>query len=1146
MMAAALAGPSFDVSLAQPEHTVGPSIVQLLASKGFAVLRQDYSDSFRDGVLNNVKAIDAAGQLKPPPRLVAEGLLGERGTARLCQLGSPEEEAHEWEGSAIRFADRSLSQIGELLEPLVPDLGITLLGRTPGVLLETADAADEPPELTDDEAQQWLSTFTCAKLLVLQFLGPSVGTLELRVVDGDDDTEPYFVQTGPGVMVVLRADVLLHEHTSPGLSYALSTFACGERVAWFKRQYGDDLHPAAKAIDQWIVGRLMEVKKTVAHVDETSLNPTSIPRSMQKMMNKMFVKGERSAIRGTSCKFANAFDVDIYRNTMTAGVDYVVEVPLQRWNHVEHYHPDLEGYHYGKVYCMHLSYCPELEMFDNKFFLISPAEASKMDPCERQILEVGYEGLARGGLKKREIMGSDCGIYVAWQSETAVGSEDRGMGANRASFCLGCKGPSLACDVDHASALLAIKVASNELGRACNQGIAIGCSILQVVNTWLVHCGSHILSPAGRTCSFDANASGFVRADSISSVFMKKLAEKVDGEDIWDEKVAMDGVIVSTICKNQGRTASLRSVSGPCVQETFDESLRQAKVSPLDIDIVECDAKGDVMQDGVEVAAIVRAVRPPRQNASDDEPVTLGASKSNLGNAWMASGMSTVIKGLMAGLYGTTPPIVHLNQVNPLIHSEAFGQAVTLPNECVDIGSDVSYTSMLAFGWGGTNAQITVWNKVDVNRIYLGRPDPIEKPVFWPGGGGVLESGQQPKMSYTIVGTWSSWVNPSKMEREADGVFGYTVTLGENCWELFQIWLDGDEDLVLHPGRAKAPKATTVAGPQRVGVHLSWLIDGRAVLEQDVEMNEGNPSTLMMQPYAGSGGADGMVELPHGDRGWPGAEYRVRLRVAGKWRTVDWERISDVPGHLRTEALSDTVKGRYFVTGSFNHWSFQEMSADFVSTGVYNAEIMLAWDREQFQIVRNEDWQQMIYPVDRLTSELSPIGGPDDAGHGCNWTIRGQAGDVFRIEFQRSLDDTGFQSMKVSWRRVRSQQLEEKILKEARRTKYFLVGSWNSYRARKEMVWRGTHFEAEVSTLAKESFQILMNGDWGAVLFPNIDSVNPQDVHRLCGPSAESGGLGWSIGEDPKDDTDGLSQTHEIRLIVSQSGRPTKLQCTTT
>jgi len=529
--------------------------------------------------------------------------------------------------------------------------------------------------------------------------------------------------------------------------------------------------------------------------------------------------------------------------------------------------------------------------------------------------------------------------------------------------------------------------------------------------------------------------------------------------------------------------------------------------------------------------------------------VTIGAAKTFVGNSWMASGMATVLKGLAAGLYGNTAPVVHLNQINPLIHSEAFGQSVNIPCECLDSSMETSYTALTAYGWGGTNAQILAWNRVDSRRICLGVPAVAEKLVFWPGGGGMLDSTEVPTKAYTIVGSWTSWTNPQAMEKEDEGVYGYTVTLGENCWEMFQIWLDGDDDRVLHPGRSRAGKAAGIAGPERVGVHMNWLIDGRAVLGPEGEeydqaaLPDVAAGDLIMQPYAGTGGADGMIELPRGDRGWPGAEYRVRLRIAGKWRTVEWERISDIPLSLEA-GVPDTAKGKYFVAGSFNHYGFQEMSADFVAAGVYNTEVTLWRTREYFQIVRNEDWQQMIYPVYKTANEASEVGGPDEGGHGYNWCIKGEVGDIFRIEFQRSTDENGFQDMRVSWRHVRSQSIDTKTLAEARRTKYFVVGSWSGYRSRREMSWNGQHYSYEVSVQGKESFQILMNGNWGAVLCPNVGGTSPMDDQRLCGPTEMADGREWAVGADPTEDADDMgSQAYELRLIITKTGAPLELQC---
>merc|ERR1719221_2260286 len=207
---------------------------------------------------------------------------------------------------------------------------------------------------------------------------------------------------------------------------------------------------------------------------------------------------------------------------------------------------------------------------------------------------------------------------------------------------------------------------------------------------------------------------------------------------------------------------------------------------------------------------------------------------------------------------------------------------------------------------------------------------------------------------YTIVGTWSSWQNPAEMEDEGDGMYGFTVILGDNCWEMFQIWLDGNEDMVLHPGYGKAAKETPVRGPDCIGVQNNWLIDGRAVygmaaLEDSMEA-VGDESS----------GDGGIIEMQTPDRGWPGAEYRVRLQVAGKWRNVTWERISEKPTK-KNLSLSDDIAGNYFVTGSFNYWDFLKMSPDMNTLGLYEAEVTLTDFHMFFQIVRNKDWQQAFF-----------------------------------------------------------------------------------------------------------------------------------------------------------------------------------------
>ena len=54
----------------------------------------------------------------------------------------------------------------------------------------------------------------------------------------------------------------------------------------------------------------------------------------------------------------------------------------------------------------------ELEKFDAPFFEISRAEAVSMDPNQRQLLEVIYEGLENAGIPLESIDGASVGCFI--------------------------------------------------------------------------------------------------------------------------------------------------------------------------------------------------------------------------------------------------------------------------------------------------------------------------------------------------------------------------------------------------------------------------------------------------------------------------------------------------------------------------------------------------------------------------------------------------------------------------------------------------------------------------------------------------------------------------------------------------------------
>jgi len=284
-----------------------------------------------------------------------------------------------------------------------------------------------------------------------------------------------------------------------------------------------------------------------------------------------------------------------------------------------------------------------------------------------------------------------------------------------------------------------------------------------------------------------------------------------------------------------------------------------------------------------------------------------------------------------------------------------------------------------------------------------------------------------PSKGYYIVGSWSdsgqALAHPSLMKEEEPGVHTSIVMLGENRWEQFQIWLDGDPSRVLHPGQCKAPSDTAVFGPSD-GHGFQWMLDGReGIAYSSGESKEADSSLVRL------GQAEMSDPLRHGCKavmdlfstqtpwtGTPGDLYRIELLISGRWRTVRWAKYDvDVAEqeNILNLVLGSSMTGRYFIVASWTDWNFEEMCRN-DSDDMWFVDVVLS-EKAEFQIVRNRDWGQTIYPSEpheALSHETLDVLGPDDMGHGLNWSVKAGAG-VARIEFRRTHD-----MMNVSWRQV--------------------------------------------------------------------------------------------------------------------------------
>merc|ERR1712032_762711 len=131
--------------------------------------------------------------------------------------------------------------------------------------------------------------------------------------------------------------------------------------------------------------------------------------------------------------------------------------------------------------------------------------------------------------------------------------------------------------------------------------------------------------------------------------------------------------------------------------------------------------------------------------------------------------------------------------------------------------------------------------------------------------------------------------------------------MGSSRFESFQILLDEDPYKTLFPWWPNSASGVPVYGPNEVNYGLCWTIDARV--------------------------RDGR------DKGSPGDRYLVKLMIAGKWRSVVWEKVYSITDML--EMGAEEVAGSYYVSSNWNSWSFEKLQRSEDDPDLYFIEVVL-------------------------------------------------------------------------------------------------------------------------------------------------------------------------------------------------------------
>src|SRR6476661_8442288 len=446
---------------------------------------------------------------------------------------------------------------------------------------------------------------------------------------------------------------------------------------------------------------------------------------------------DRIAIIGVGCRFPGGVSSkDSLWKLLVEGREGIIEVPPDRWN-VERYY-DAEPGVAGKSITLRGGFIDSIDQFDPQFFGISPREAPYVDPQHRLLLETAWEAIEDAGLVLDFERGAELGVFVGISHNDYQGIQStsfdhfsigphtptgsaHSIAANRISYCLNLRGPSVAMDTACSSALTAVHTACEHIwaGRG-DTALAGSVTVMITPGGFIGFSQASMLSPDGRCAAFDATANGFVRGEGAGMVLLKRLSQAIaDGDPIR-------GVIVGTAVNQDGHTNGISLPSTKAQARLVQDACKDAGVSPAQIGFVEAHGTGTAVGDPIEAHALAEALCKERST-----PLPIGSVKSNLGHLETAAGVAGLVKAMLVLQHREIPGSIHFTSPNPHIDFDKLKLRVPTELEPFPETDGERLAGVNSFGFGGANAHVILAepppspSHVDHPEVWLDRGWPV-------------------------------------------------------------------------------------------------------------------------------------------------------------------------------------------------------------------------------------------------------------------------------------------------------------------------------------------------------------------------------------------------------------------------------------
>lgn len=257
-------------------------------------------------------------------------------------------------------------------------------------------------------------------------------------------------------------------------------------------------------------------------------------------------------------------------------------------------------------------------------------------------------------------------------------------------------------DTACSGALIGLDLASRylqtgEISSAIVAGANLYCSPEHVMDHYMGANGAASLS--GKCHTFDSKADGYIKAEAVSMVYLKRLDDAVRDRD------PIRAIIRGTATNSDGWTAGIASPNAEAQSTAIRQAYRNAGISDLaQISYVEFHGTGTRAGDSIEVDGVASVFAP---HFTPERPLHIGSVKSNIGHSEPAAGLSGLLKTVLNLEKGIIPGNPTFINPSPKIDFERLRVRASRSATQWRV-APFRRAGVNSFGYGGSNAHVIV------------------------------------------------------------------------------------------------------------------------------------------------------------------------------------------------------------------------------------------------------------------------------------------------------------------------------------------------------------------------------------------------------------------------------------------------------